>query len=170
MGPKMRALGTERQREFVRQLVGQTKRNASAAYRAAGYKPGAKAVSVDAYQLYHDERIQAALMEETRRQMHGIAPAAVMVAEAIMNNEDAKDDVRLKAAFGFMDRAGLHQVVEHKHTVGLAGDTEMLARIRLLAERNGIPLANLLGGRLAGAVVEGESEVIGLALIGDNAE
>jgi hypothetical protein len=54
-----------------------------------------------------------------------------------------------------MDRAGLHTVTEQRHTHELANDTETLARIKLVAERNGIPLKALLGERLA-KTIEGE--------------
>src|SRR5439155_15279375 len=54
-----------------------------------------------------------------------------------------------KVALGIMDWAGLAAVTEQRVAVGLVSDMEVLARIKLLAERNGVPLAQLLGDRHA---------------------
>jgi hypothetical protein len=153
LGPKMLALPSDRMRAFVLALLAQGTRNYTAAYKAAGYSGTMEALRVGASRLAHDERVLAALHEEASKRLHSLVPAALRVVEEIMENPDAKD--RAKVALGVLDRAGLHTVTEQRHTHSLADDTEMLARIRLLAERNGIPLANLLGGRLA-KTIEGE--------------
>ena len=155
LGPKMRALPTDRMRAFVLALLAQGARDFTAAYRAAGYTGTAGALRVGASRLAHDPRIQAALQEEAARRATGLLPLALHVAEGILEDETAKAADRLKVAFGIMDRAGLRAPSEDQHTGRLAGDTQTLARIKLLAERNGIPLENLLGGRLA-RQIEGE--------------
>lgn len=146
----MRALGSDRQRAFVCALLEQGgKRNFAAAYEAAGYKGerGSRTFCMAASTLARSENIQAALQEEARRHLTTLLPMSVAAIERIIT--EGKDADASKAAFGVMDRAGLNVVEEKQITVGLRGDTEMLARIRLLAERNGIPLEGLLGGRLA---------------------
>jgi hypothetical protein len=147
-GPKMMALPNDRWRRFVLELMGQAKRDYSAAYIAAGYSSNsAGAVRVEAHRMAHDQRIQEAIQEEGARRMKALLPAALHVVEQMLEDPQNKDAA--KAAFGVMDRAGLAAATEHKITLGLANDTEMLARIKLLAERNGIPLATLLGERIA---------------------
>jgi hypothetical protein len=144
----MRALGTDAQREFVGQILNQPKRNAAAAYRTAYPKCAPENSYHEAYRLLHSAPVQAALHEEASARLHSLMPGSLRVAEEIMENPDAKDADRAKIVLAIWASSGLHQVTEHKVTVGLAGDTEALAQIKLLAERNGIPLESLLGGRL----------------------
>jgi len=81
-------------------------------------------------------------------------PLALRVVGDIMENPKAKDADRSKVAMAVLDRAGLRATAETRVTMGLENDTETLARIKLLAERNGIPLAQLLGARHA-KMIEG---------------
>jgi hypothetical protein len=147
-GPKMQALPNDRWRRFVLELMGQAKRNYSAAYVAVGFSSRSpNAVRVEAHRMAHDVRIQEAIQEEGGRRLKALLPMALDVVEQIMTDPNNKDAA--KAAFGVMDRAGLGAATEHKITVGLANDTEMLARIKVLAERNGLSLSQLLGERVA---------------------
>jgi hypothetical protein len=154
-GPKFKALSKDRHRAFVLALVQQGSRDYTAAYKLAGYLSADEFANQEASRLAHDTRIQEALHEEASRRLHGLVPLALRTVGDIMENENAKDADRLKASLGVMDRAGLHTTTEHKITLELADDPEMLAQIKLLAERNGIPLERLLGARLS-KVVEGE--------------
>ena len=147
-GPKFRALSTNGQKRFVLALAAQHKRDYCAAYTEAGYVGKShKALTVDSHRLAHDTRIQEALQEEAGRRVKALLPMALHVVEAVLEDPQHKDAV--KVAHGILDRSGLGAVQEVKHTLGLAGDTEMLARIKLLAERNGIPIETLLGNRMA---------------------
>src|SRR5579859_301554 len=158
-GPKMMALPNDRWRKFVLALMDQATRNYAAAYVAAGYSSNSKnAVHVEASKMSHDHRIQEAIQEEGARRMKALLPMALNVVEQIMTDPNNKDAA--KAAFGVMDRAGLAAATEHKITVGLANDTEMLARIKMLAERNGIPLSTLLGERVAKVIEHIPSEPV----------
>lgn len=148
-GPKMRSLHTNGHRRFVLALLAQTHRDYSKAYIEAGYKAEGKSLNVCAARLAHDERIQEALQEEAGRRLKALLPLALHTVESIMENPQSKEADRVKVAFGVLDRSGLAAAVEHKITVGLAGDTEMLARIKMLAERNGIPIEQYIGASLA---------------------
>jgi hypothetical protein len=147
-GPKMRALSTDRQQRFVLELLRLGERKYTAAYTAAGYKGNANSIHANAWKLAHREDIQAALHEEAGKRMHGLVPLALKTAGDIMEDPEALAADKGRMAVAILDRAGLHSTVEHQHVIGLADDTEALARIRMLAERNGIPLEALLGGRL----------------------
>ena len=72
----------------------------------------------------------------------------VRVPEMIVRRADDRVE-RVAAAPITLDRAGPYATAETRVTMGLENDTETLARIKLLAERNGIPLAQLLGARHA---------------------
>ncbi len=158
LGPKMRALPSDRMRAFVTALMGQSKRNYSAAYAAAGYSTNSRnAVTVESHKLAHDTRIQEAIQEEGARRMKALLPMALSVVEDILEPGAGHRDAA-KVALGIMDRAGLAVTTEHKITVGLANDTEMLGRIKILAERNGIPLEALLGQRIAKTIEHIPSE------------
>jgi hypothetical protein len=160
-GPKMMALPNDKWRHTVLTYMaggmkqGTGNRGYTEAFRqagcwnhdeSAGYVKG-NGIRVNASRFFHDERVQAAIQEEAGRRLKGMLPAALDAVGAILENPQHGDHA--KVALGMMDRAGLAAAVEHKHTVGLANDTEMLAEIKLLAERNGIPLAQLLGDRIA---------------------
>jgi len=165
-GPKMRALPTPRMQRFVLALLEQGKRNQTAAYIAAGYAGKSRnALHANACLLAHDTRIQEALQEEAGRRTKDLLPLALHTIEAIVADPQHKDAA--KVALSIMDRAGLHSMTEQKVTVGLANDTEMMARIRLLAERNGIPLVQLLGDRMAKAV---EAPMIDVTPVEDDEE
>ncbi len=155
LSPKMVALPTDRMRRFVLALLAQGRRNYTKAYRAAGYTGTAGALRVGASRLAHDERIQAALHEEGARRFTPLLPLALHVVEDILTNPKAKAADIIKVAFGIWDRVGLRAPTEPEVPVPLENDTETLARIKLLAERCGIPLSVLLGDRLA-RTVEGE--------------
>ncbi len=155
LGPKMAALPTDRMRAFVLALLVQGTRDYTKAYRAAGYTGTAGALCVGASRLAHDKRIQAALHEEGACRFTALLPMALHVVEDILEDETAKAADRIKVAFWIWDRSGLRAPTEPEVPVPLANDTEKLARLKLLAERNGIPLKALLGERLA-RQVEGE--------------
>ncbi len=145
-GPKMRALTTPRMKRFVIALLNQSgKPDQTAAYVEAGYMGSTRnALQINASILAHDQRIQEAIQEEAGRRLKLLLPAALAAIEEIVVDPQHKD--RAKIADGIVSRAGLDAPVEHRH--GLAGDTAMLARIKMLAERNGIPLQSLLGERI----------------------
>lgn len=157
-GPKMKALPNDRWRLFVLGLLQFGERGQTKAYKAAGYKYkegddlGAR---VEASKMAHDPRVLDALHEEAQKALKNLVPMALRVVGDIVDNEDAKDADRLTGIKMVFDRAGLHGVAEQRVVHELADDTEMLAEIRMLAQRNGVPLESLLGGRLT-KQIEGE--------------
>jgi phage terminase small subunit len=155
-GPKMRALPNNRWRLFVLNLINQGSRNQAAAYKEAGFSPGTEnAARVEAHRMAHDQRILDALHEEAQKALKSLVPLAIRVVGDIVDNGDAKDADRLTGIKTIFDRAGLHGIAETRVVHELADDTEMLAEIRMLAQRNGVPLESLLGGRLT-KQIEGE--------------
>ena len=148
IGPCMRALAP-RQRNFVWALFQQGDRDATAAARKAGYKDGS-GIRNTAYQLWHDEKIQAAIHEEGRRRLNGMVPFAIAKMTDIMEDPQSDKAVVLKGVNMVLDRAGLHSVSErkvtHEHSMS---DPGMLEKIRLLAVQLGVDPEKLLGARLA---------------------
>src|SRR5690349_3017404 len=95
LGPKMKALN-DRQQAFVVALLTQGTRNYAAAARTAGYQgEESGALRVSAHRLAHDERILAALREETERRMQASIGMAAEVLLSIAEDPTHKD--RLKA-------------------------------------------------------------------------
>lgn len=147
LGPKMSAL-TEKQREFVRYLVERGDRDHTHCAKLAGYSANsANSLRVTAHHLFHDERIQEAIREESQRRLVGMLPLATRIVGDILASEDAKDENRLKAAGMVMDRGGMHQVQEQKHS--LEFDVEQVKLLAALARTMNIPVEKLLGKRLA---------------------
>lgn len=161
MGPKMAKL-TPLMRGFVLAIMAQGDRNATQAAATAGYATKSHgSLKVQAYQLWHDPRIQEAIHEEAQKRLKGLLPMAVNVVANIMENPQESGAVRLKAATITMDRAGLHAVSEKINTDGgVADDPDRLQRIMALARGLNMPLADFIGQRLAQRQLEKAQPVI----------
>lgn len=149
-GPKMAKL-TPMRRAFVLNIMAQGDRNATRAAKDAGYSevsPGS--LRVQAHNLWHNEDIQEAIHEEATRRLKGLLPMAVNTIATIMENPQEGGAVRLKAAHGVMDRAGIHAVTEKISTPGdLAGNPDRVKRIMALAHAlRGVPLEKFLSDHL----------------------
>lgn len=155
-GPAMLAL-SERQRLFVLALLLQSgPRNNAAAAREAGYSDHLEAAKVAGFHLVRNEKVVAALQEETRRRMDGSALVASNVLIAIMEDEDLPAKERRAAAVAMLDRTGFgasQNINVHKTVVDRTG-TAMAARIEALALRLGLDPAALLGVNAAPAPVK----------------
>lgn len=163
LGPKMTAL-PERQRAFVVALITQGTRDYTAAAQTAGYKADNRnALKVSAHRLAHDEKILAAIKEETERRLQASIGMAAEVLLSIAEDPTHKD--RLKAATALLNRGGLHESIEHKITHDVSADAKtLLARFSVLAGTLGVDPVQIMGR--AGLslpkpeVVEGEYEVV----------
>lgn len=144
LGPKMKAINA-RQRKFVEAVLMQGNRNYTAAYKVA--YPDAQsqnAARVSAHRLSHDEKILAALKEETERRMQASVAMAAEVLLAIAEDPTHKD--RLKAATAILNRSGMHESVEHKFTHDVSTDAKsLLARFSVLAGTLGVDPVAILG-------------------------
>jgi phage terminase small subunit len=148
-GPKLAAL-PKRMQLFVLALLQQGNRNFAAAAKAAGYSGKSRNyLRVAGCRLAHDERVQAAIQEEARRQLHALMPMANETVASLMENSEVDPAVRLRAAISIQDRAGLHAVTEQRVTHNLGDDPQELQQMKLLAESMGVPLEKLIGHRLA---------------------
>lgn len=143
-GPKMRQLN-ERQQLFVLALVEQGARNHTAAAKMAGYGANSQdALRVQAYRLAHDEKILAALKEETEKRLQASIALAANVLVEIAEDPTHKD--RLKAATALLNRGGLHETLEHKMTHDVSQDAKtLLSRFSVLAGTLGVDPVALLG-------------------------
>lgn len=156
---EMRVL-THLQRRFVEAwlTIGARNHKGEPSYtecaRIAGYSANSEqALRVQGYRLAHDERIQAAIVEETRRRIKSYGAISAEIIIEIAQDQTAKHADRLKAAQLLMDRAGLHAVSESKQTIEHIGnDPDRVQRVMLLAKNLGIDPAALLGNRVAGAL------------------
>ena len=134
-GPAMLAL-TAVKRAFVLAKVRNGLDN-TAAYRATGYV-GDNA-NFMGFQLAHDERVQAAIVEETRRLMRSEGPRSVLTLVALRDDKSIKPEVRVKAAVELMNRGGLHPVTEHhQHEYQHVSEAELDRRILSLAAELGM--------------------------------
>lgn len=144
LGPCMQALGTDRQREFVRQLfVGDN--NASAAAQRAGYRADSEhSLRQQAYRLSRDPKILAAVREEAHRHMSLSVAMASSVITEVAADPKAKHRDRLHAAERIMDQSGLTVRQQHDYNVRIT-DADMIREIRLFAQQLGLDARQLLG-------------------------
>jgi phage terminase small subunit len=165
LGPAMLALRSDRQRQFVRELVAQPKSNYSQAAERAGYggestgKNRQNVLKQIGHRLAHDAKIMAALHEEMgkRLKLSGLIGVAGLIA--MVNNPKHRD--HFKACEALADRAGFSVKNEIKVNVETTDRTgrALEERIRHLAEQLGIDAAQLLGANAVPAlpkVIEGE--------------
>lgn len=146
-GPAMRALGSDRQRAFVFAFVMGGGRNYKAAYLEAGYSPGThNAAAVEAYKLAHDDRIQAAIREESAKRLGRAGAAAADFLARVIEDEDMKTGLRMKASLEILNRIGIHAMTEHKVTVEKKmNPQEKIDHAVALAKALGLDPQKLLG-------------------------
>ncbi len=158
LGPAMRSL-TPRMQGFVRALLDNGGRNQTEAYIAAGYNPGNNnAARVAAHKLAHDERILAAMHEESVKRMRSYGLMAVSNLVNIAMDDSATNKDRLKANLAILDRVGLHAVSEHKVVKEDASDEALVRRVKALSQSLGLDAKALLGD--AGIVVDAEFKIV----------
>ena len=105
MGEAMRALPNDRWRAFVRHYCSLSGYGApTEAYRRAGFGATStkKIQAIDAHHLMRDDRIIAAIAEESRKILRGAHPEAINTVIEVMRDSQHKD--RLKAANVILDR------------------------------------------------------------------
>jgi phage terminase small subunit len=163
LGRAMLALN-DRQRAFVVALLETGGANYTKAAMMAGYgTPSSSSASMNviASRLAHDDRIQAAMLEEAQKRLGANTILCTSTLVNIINGElpgcTVKD--RTKAIEILLNRTGLHALSEHKVKVehSTVDDEEALRKIAFLAKRVGIDPSKLLGmGVATPAVIEGE--------------
>ena len=139
----------ERQRAFVVAMLDRGGRDNTAAAREAGYGgESTTGIKVTAFRLAHDPMIQDAIREEAEKRLKAGAIMAVNTLLDIADDATTEKKDRLKAIEMIMNRTGLHATSEHKVNVTHSDPTrdEMVKRITLLAQKNGLDPSKLLGG------------------------
>lgn len=147
MGPKMEALGDARRRRFAFLVACGT--NPTEAARKAGYRQGDGARVTAHYQM-HDQKVLDAILEVGRKVLHGLAPAALAAAKAVL--QDKAHPAHARMIETVLDRTGFGGKTEHKVTVEHSVDVrELEALARRLALENGISADRLLGVNAEGS-------------------
>jgi hypothetical protein len=146
LGPAVRALPNDRQRAFVQFYLWETFNNKRPknygaivdAARAAGYgnpNTTAKNMGNIGWQLMRDERMIAAIAEESRKYMRAGAPEAVAAVRALVRNPDHPGHVRgIQMLLDRADPVESRSFVEvtHKRVDRDAEDLEELRALRQL--------------------------------------
>ena len=161
LGPAMKRLN-DRQRLFVLaclELGCETNHTKAAAI--AGYSGNPDTMKVTAHRLAHDEKVQAALLEEAKRRVQAGTMGATALLVQTVGDETIDRKVRLKAAVEVLDRGGLHAVREVRAPDGggEGGRTEKLLRLAVLAKMLGQDPKALLGN--LADVVPADLRVVG---------
>jgi hypothetical protein len=153
LGPAMRALPSDRWRDFVfYYLTGEPGHGSQAnAARKAGFgKPNStpQVMAQLAYQVMCDERMQAAIAEQSKKIIRACAPEASQALLAMIRDPAHKDHMR--AVMALMDRVdpvttnqNIH--VTHRHIDPVAEEIEELRALRQLGTSRE-KLLELFGG------------------------
>lgn len=162
----MRALPTDRMRAFVAALLETGTNNARRAAQMAGYQGDENTLKVSGHRLMHDDRIQAAMVEEGRRRL--TSGAILATSQLVTMLEDPDKRIRLKAIDMTLNRIGLHNVNETRNVNETIGsDDELVGRIMRLAQSLGMDPALLLGQQMPKPieinppVIDAEFEIVG---------
>lgn len=146
LGPAMSALPTDNQRAFVCALLEHGDNDHTRAAIAAGFTGTPNTLRVTAHRLAHDERVLAAMHEESVRRLN---TGKIMAVSSLLTlaRSAAKDSDKLKAIEMILNRTGLHAQSEHKVTVNDVSRTDaaMIDRIKQLAGKMGLDADKLLG-------------------------
>jgi phage terminase small subunit len=150
LGAAMRALPTDQMRRFVLAFVADGGRGSYArVYKAAGYV--AKNPRVDGWKLAHDDRVQAAIAEESKKLLRGAHPLAVRALLNLVNDPSHRDHGRaISLLLGRVDPEIGRQDLSVTHRVELSADDEALEQYRVMVEL-GVSrekLRDLFGGNL----------------------
>lgn len=143
-GPAMAAL-VPRQRRFVETYLAQGGKHLERAYIEAGYTGDGISLRMHARALINSEKVQAALLEESRKRLVTHGPAAIETVLEVMNDPTTSKKDRLSAADRILNRGGLHARTEHivqqTHTLDLAALTN---KAKLLAAELGVDISSAL--------------------------
>jgi hypothetical protein len=138
LGPAMRALPSDRWRDFAQYYVANPKTNGAEAARKAGFgKPNSTppVMTQIAYRILCDDRMIAAVAELTKKIVRAAAPEASQALLEIIRDPDHKD--RMRAIGLIMDRTDpvvTHQSIDvtHRHIDPVAEEIEELRALRQL--------------------------------------
>lgn len=162
LGPSMRALANDQQRLFVCALLELGDADYRRAALAAGYTSNSDtSLYQTAMRLAHDEKVQDAIFEESKRRLQtGLILATNAVLKIVKGEGPTGQPVaardQLRAAEMIFNRCGLPAEtkgeVVHKHVD--ATDAERLQNVVRMAKELGIDPKKLLGSR--GIVIDAE--------------
>jgi len=159
-GPAMFAL-TPTQRAFVVAKVHFGCNNAEAARRAGYSKNQPADAKVSGYHLAHNDAVQAAIIEESRKLMAGEGPRSIRTLVAIRDDRSKEAKDRIKAAVELLNRGGLQAVTEHHLTVEhQMTDAQKDQRILALCRELGVPDADARKMLIAPEVLDAEFEEV----------
>lgn len=138
LGPAMLAL-TPAMRTFVHAKVHLGLNNAEAG-KLAGYSTRSpNALEVTTSRLAHDQRVQAAILEEGQKLMRAEGARSIRTLVAIRDNADAEDKDRIRCAVELLNRSGFHAVSEtHHHEHLHLSEAEKDSRILALCSELGL--------------------------------
>jgi hypothetical protein len=160
-GPAMAALSPA-QRAFVVAKVHYGCNNAEAARRAGYSKNQPEDAKVTAYRLAHNDTVQAAIIEESRKLMAGEGPRSIKTLVAIRDDRGKEAKDRIKAAVELLNRGGLQAISEHHLTVEhQMTDAQKDQRILALCRELGLPDADARKMLIAPEVLDAEFEEVG---------
>lgn len=138
-GPAMEGL-SPRQRAYVLEFLLAGGRDRTGCARRAGYggpETTKNAMYVASHRLANDEKIIAAITEETTRRMYGNVALALKNVEDVLKADDASNKDKLAAAKMVFDRGGIHARTEHVVTVENVTTEAQIKRVVALARAAG---------------------------------
>jgi hypothetical protein len=133
----------ERQRAFVRACVDRPTASGAEWARAAGYSDVADAAKVRAHYLWHNDRILAAITEETAKRVK--FGGLIGIAGLIKMASDPRDPNHYRACEALADRGGFSARTEHKVTVEHIDHGRMAEIAERMAKEFGLDRLKLIG-------------------------
>lgn len=159
LGPAMRRLSATQRRFAIAAVMYPLAKDWQIA-KAAGYSDKSHgSLRVKAHQQFHSEKVLAAIRECADKRVRSGAMLGVATIEKIVRNDKHHDQFKAAALLAGLNRFTVDQNVNINQTVRDESGGALLAEIKKLAVKLGVPVQALLGGP-ASPVIDAEfSEV-----------
>lgn len=155
-GPKMLAL-TEMQRRFVLAMASDPLGSRTRWARQAGYSDVKDGARVRAFEVFHNEAVQEAILEYSRGLLNTVGP--ILATHGLLEMARKPKGKKYQRAVEMLaNRVGLHETTEHVVNVNHTDRTTdaVVERIKQMAAALGVDPAQLLGLNAAPKQIEGE--------------
>lgn len=146
LGPAMLALNAIQRRFALAAVMYPLAKDWQIA-KAAGYSDRSHgSLRVTAHRLFHDEKVLAAIRECADKEVRSGAMLGIATIKKIVRNDAHRDQFKAAALLAGLNRFTVDQNINLNQTVRDESGPALLAEIKKLAIKLGVPVQALLGG------------------------
>jgi len=156
LGPAMKALSAPQRRFALAAVMFPLAKDWQIA-KAAGYGGNNHgSLRVSAHRNFHHDGVLAAIRECADKEVRSGAMLGIATIKKIVRNDLHRDQFKAAALLAGLNRFTVDQNVNINQTITDQSGKEILAEIKRLADKTGVPLQKLLGHAAATPIIDGE--------------